>query len=258
MPRSALAVVLAAASLATGLDARGEPPPPRDWEIEGLAYAWVPILDGSVELPGRGTEHFHVGIRDILDDLELGAMGRIGARYERWVLLVDGLWAKLGDDGGSADVDVQMGLVQALGGYRLYRRAGGLFGSPQPDDRRVFGLDLVGGATYAYLSSSLHVDAPIGPGLNRHVGDSMDFVGPFVGLRFQNDFTQRLRLETLGGAGSFGVGNAPDLSWQLTTLLSYRFTEHWLVSVGHRAIIVHDDDVDLSLHGPILGVGIRF
>lgn len=251
----ALAVALVAVSLAPGLAARGEPPPPKDWEIEILPYVWGAITEGSVELPQRGTEHFHVGLADLLGDLDLGAMGRLNARYERWVLVLDGVWAKLNDDSGSAEFEEQLGLAQAFAGYRLFRREGGLFGTPRPADERVFGFDLLGGASYAYFSSSIDIDAPIA---DTHVGASKDFVAPFVGVRLQNDFTPRLRLETLAGAGSFGVGNAPDFSWQVTTLLSYRFTDHLLVSLGHRAVVANDDDVDISVHGPLLGLGVRF
>jgi hypothetical protein len=65
-------------------------------------------------------------------------------------------------------------------------------------------------------------------------------------------------METLASVGGFGVGDAPDLSWQLTTLLSYRFTDHWLVSLGHRLIAMEGDDLDLRMHGALLGFGYRF
>jgi hypothetical protein len=265
------ALIWIAAALAPGVprDAGAEPPPTKDWEVEITPYAWGTIVDGSVETRSRGTEYFHVDLKDIINSVDLGAMGRVSARWHRWVAVVDGVWAKLEDDQSlgtgalnlDVDLEMQMGLVQALGGYRVFKRTGGLFGTPGPADERTFGLDLLAGINYTYSSTSIEAElAPIGaiPGNNRNFGFSKDWVAPFVGGRIQNDFTPRLRLETLGGVGAFGVGNAPDLSWQLFTLLSYRFTDHFLVSVGHRLVAMDDDGFDLKLHGPVLGFGFRF
>ncbi len=77
---------------------------------------------------------------------------------------------------------------------------------------------------------------------------------PVVGRCIHNDFTTRLRLETLASLGGFGVGSAPDLSGQLTTLLS-RFTDPWLVSIGHRLFAADDDQYDVQMHGGMLGIG---
>ncbi len=267
-----LTSLLVLVALATGvpLGTRAEPPPAKDWEVEVLPYLWGPSIDGSVETPGGGTEHFSVGLSDILEDLELGAMGRVNARWKRWVLVVDGLWTKLEQEESiqrqrvqiDTDVDVQMALAQALAGARVFVRPGGLLGTAAPADERVFGVDLLAGVNFVYLSADLELDldpvGPVLPNLDRDFGTSESWFAPVVGLRIHNDFTERVRLETLASIGGFGVGDAPDLSWQLTTLLSYRFTDHWLISVGHRLFAADDDAYDMQLHGGMLGVGYRF
>lgn len=260
-----------ALSLAAGvsLAARAEPPPPKDWEVEILPYAWLPSLDGSVETPQGGTEHFDISFSDILDNLDLAAMARVNARWHRWLLVVDGLWTKLEEEVDvqrgqlriDADLEQQLALAQALGGYRVFARPGGLFGTASPGDERTFGIDLLAGANYTYLQADLEIDrAPIGPiaGRDRNFGVSESWVAPAVGLRFHNDFSSRIRLETLGTVSGFGTGDAPDVAWQLTTLLSYRFTDHWLVSAGHRLFAADDDRYDVRLHGAMLGIGYRF
>lgn len=251
------------------LESRAEPPPAKDWEVEILPYAWLPAVDGSVETPRGGTEHFGIGAMDVLSDLQLAAMGRVNARYRRWLLLVDGLWTKLEQDDGvqrnrirlDAEIELQMALAQALAGYRVYARPGGLLGKATAGDERLFGVDLLAGANYTWLSTDVEIErSAIGqiPERERDFGDSRSWFAPAVGLRLHNDFTPRIRLETLGVVGGFGVGDAPDLSWQLTTLLSYRFTDHWLASIGHRLIAADDNDYDLRMHGAMLGVGYRF
>lgn len=80
-------------SLAAVLPAsvRAEPPPAKDWEVELLPYGWLPSLDGSLETPGGVTEHFSIGVSDVLESLELGAFGRVNVRWRRWLLLADGM-----------------------------------------------------------------------------------------------------------------------------------------------------------------------
>ncbi len=270
-PRRAISLALLLA-LGTGgaPGARAEPPPPKDWEVEVLPYVWGPSIDGSIETPGGGTEHFSVSLSDILEDLDLGAMGRVNARWKRWLLVVDGLWTKLEQNQSvqrqrvriDADLEVQMALAQALAGARIFARPGGLLGTAEPGDERVFGIDVLAGVNYVYLSAEVELDVdPTGPilaGRERDFDTSESWFAPAVGLRIHNDFTERVRLETLASVGGFGVGSAPDLSWQLTTLLSYRFTDHWLVSVGHRLFAADDDEYDVRMHGGMLGIGYRF
>lgn len=263
--------MLLALGVGIGLAAQGraEPPPPKDWEVEILPYAWLPALDGSVETPNGGTEHFSIGASDILSDLQLAAMGRVNARWKRWLLLVDGLWTRLEQDDSvqrnqlrlDAELDLQMALAQALAGYRVFARPGGLLGKAAAGDERMFGVDVLAGANYTWISADVEIErSAIGmiPERERDFGESRSWFAPAVGLRLHNDFTPRIRLETLGVVGGFSVGDAPELSWQLTTLLSYRFTDHWLASIGHRLIAADDDDYDLRMHGVILGVGYRF
>jgi hypothetical protein len=263
-------LVLLALAMSAPLGAHAEPPPTKDWEVEVLPYLWGPSIDGSIETPSGGTEHFDVSLSDILEDLELGAMARVNARWKRWLLVVDGLWTKLEQDDSvqrqrvriDTDLELQMAMAQALAGARIFARPGGLLGTALPGDERVFGIDVLAGANYVYLSAEVELDVdptgPILPGRERDFDTSESWFAPVVGLRIQNDFTTRLRFETLASLGGFGVGSAPDLSWQLTTLLSYRFTDHWLVSVGHRLFAADDDQYDVQMHGAMLGIGCRF
>lgn len=245
-----------------------EPPPPKDWEVEVTPYGWVPGLDGSIDTRD-GTEHFAVGMDDVIEDLSIGAMGRVSARWHRWVGVVDGMWSVLEDSdsfqGGPLQVDTDVRqtivLAQALAGVRVYSRPGGLFRQAAPGDRRLFGFDVLAGVNYTYTSASIEFQRdPVGPfgGSDLHLGSSDDWFAPAVGLRVQNDFTERLRLETMASIGGFSVGDAPDHSWMITTLLSYRFTDHWLATIGHRAITVDGDHGDLRMHGPMIGIGYRF
>jgi hypothetical protein len=262
-----LACLLLVAVLAAPV-ASAEPPPPKDWELALMPYGWVPALDASVKTR-HGREHYHLDIDDVLENLDIAAMGRVTGRWHRWVGVLDAVWAQFEENDAferrllqvHADMRQTFTFVQLLGGYRLYSRPGGLFGHATAGDERSFALDALAGVNYTYVSASLELDrAPLGPfpGRDRNFGNNSDWFAPTAGLRVQNDFTSRLRLETLASVGGFGVGDAPQLSWMVTTLLSYRFTDHWVAAVGHRVIRADNNDNDVKMNGPMIGVGYRF
>jgi hypothetical protein len=193
----------------------------------------------------------------------------VKARWRRFVFLTDFAWAKLSDDGGVGDTQVRFDLTQkigwyeALGGYRVYERPGGLFGTPSPTEEKTFALDLLAGLTYTWIEVDLDLSREpfLGflPPQEREIREELDWVAPYLAARVLNDFTPRLRHETLLGLGSFGVGDeAPNLSWQVTSLFSYAITEHWHLTAGYHALGARDEDLHLTSHGPILGGAFRF
>ena len=262
-----LACALACAlALVVSREARATEPP-KDWEVQIGPYAWLPMINGAVDTQRFGREEFTITFGDVLSAFDLGAGGDVTARYGRWVGLVQVDWAKLSTKGGIGDslvrydVTDKIGWLQALGGYRVYQRPGGLFGGANASDERTFGIDALAGITYVWtnLELDLHRNPilPIPP-QERHIQFSDHFVGPFLGAHFANDFTERIRHETLLGLGGFGAGEAPNLTWQATSTLSYRFTDRWLISAGYRALGLRDDNHHATFHGPIIGLGFRF
>jgi opacity protein-like surface antigen len=245
----------------------GATEPPKDWEVELAPYGWLALAHGAVDTQRFGREEFTIDAHDVLSSFDLGAMAAVKARYRRWVAIVDVAWAKLSSKGGLGDTLVRydvtdkLGWLEALGGYRVYERPGGLFGGANASDERTFGIDALVGITYVWtnLELDLHRNPilPIPP-QERHIQVSDHFVAPYLATRFVNDFTERIRHETLLGLGGFGAGEAPNLTWQVTSLLSYRFTDRWLISAGYRALGLRNDDFHVTFHGPILGLGYRF
>jgi len=188
-------------------------------------------------------------------------------RWERWVALFDVAWAKLGDDDGLGDTRVRydvkqkLGWFEALGGYRVYEKPGGLFGTPAAVERRSFAVDALGGLTYSWMDTRLKLSRDPFlevPQQHRKLTFGDDWVAPYLGFRFTNDFTDHLRHETLLGVGGFGVGDAPHVSWQVTSLFSYAVSEHVALSAGYRALGARDPNVKITFHGPIIGVAFRF
>jgi hypothetical protein len=262
---AAFAVAFGVAS-AAALDASAAPPPAKEWEVEIAPYGWLALSHGQVDTP-RGTEEFTIDAHEVLKAFDLGAFGSVKARWRRFVFLTDVAWAKLsvddevGDSQVSFDLTQKLGWFEALGGYRVYERPGGLFGAPSPTEQRIFGVDLLAGLTYSWIDVRLKLSRDPGliiPAAQRTIRPTDDWVAPYLAARLLNDFTPRLRLETLLGLGAFGVGDAANLAWQVTSQLSYALSEHWFLSAGGRALGFRDDDLDMTFYGPMLGGGFRF
>jgi opacity protein-like surface antigen len=161
----------------------------------------------------------------------------------------------------SFDLTQKLGWFEALAGYRVYDKPGGLFGTPAAVEKRTFAVDLMGGLTYSWLDVRLKVSRDPGgvfPPGGRTINLDNDWVAPYLGFRFTNDFTDHLRHETLLGVGAFGVGDAPNVSWQVTSLFSYAVSEHVALSAGYRALGFRDPNLKATFHGPIIGLAFRF
>jgi hypothetical protein len=263
----AIAAVVALAQSAPGARAAAPPEDAKDWEVELSAYGWLSLLHGSVDTDRFGSESFTVTAKDVLESLDLAAFASASARWRRFVFFTDFAWARLSDDGGVGDTLVRYDLTQKLGwfealaGYRVYRRPGGLFGTPAPDDTRSFDVDLMAGLTYGWVDVELDLkrDA-LGqvPPQERSLAKDHDAVAPYLAARFRNDFTARFAHELLLGIGGFGVGDAPHAAWQVTSLFSYALSEHWRLRGGYRALGQRYPDLHTTFHGPILGVALHF
>jgi hypothetical protein len=251
---------------AGALDATAAPPPAPEWEVEIAPYGWLALAHEQVDTP-RGEQEFTIDAHEVLKSFDLAAMGAVKARWRRFVFLTDVAWAKLsaddevGDTEVSFDLTQKLGWFEALGGYRVYERPGGLFGTPSATEQRIFGVDLLAGLTYSWIDVRLKLSRDPGliiPAQQRTLEPADDWVAPYLAARLLNDFTPRLRHETLLGLGAFGAGDAPNLTWQVTSLFSYAISEHWFLTAGYRALGFRDDDLDMTFHGPMLGGGFRF
>jgi hypothetical protein len=181
----------AAAALLLALPAAAAEPTPPDpaadaWEFEAFFYGWGIALNGDVSA-GPVSADVDVSFSEILDDLNLGAMGALEAQRGRLLFLVDGVWAELEDDvhtgvrtrtlsrlpgdvvvtAGPVEVDAKLDqvLLDAKAGWRVFSRPvselwGAASGASASDDPRRFVVDLLAGFRYWYLKSEIGVDLP--------------------------------------------------------------------------------------------------
>lgn len=95
-----------------------------------------------------------------------------------------------------------------------------------------------------------------------HTSVSDTWVDPLLAIRASAILGRRWRAVLWADGGGFGSGQVSDRTWQVSALLSYRFSEDWSASAGYRALRVEREHQGvpyaLELSGPSLGVSRRF
>ena len=220
------------------------------WSVRLTPYLWFAGLKGDVGVGGRIAE-VDASFGDIVDHLELGAMGALEARHGRWGLGADVMYLKLGDDGDIAtpgplvdhfDFDMSALIISPQVSYRVTR----------PGRASV---DLLGGIRYWHLSNTLKLTGETERELE--LDASKGWVDPMVGARLGLDFSDRWFGLARGDIGGFGAGS--EFSWQALGAIGYRFDSlgRYSALAGYRYLDVDYDDegflFDIGMGGPTIG-----
>ena len=128
-------------------------------------------------------------------------------------------------------------------------------------------FDLMGGARYVYMKTTIDIDVKPGSlGLfPEHLKSESrkDWVDPVIGARTRIALTDKLLFSLRGDVGGFGVGSGSDLSWQVVAGLGYRVSDSVMLSAGYRQLDIDyksgdDKELDMTMKGPFLACTIRF
>jgi hypothetical protein len=118
-------------------------------------------------------------------------------------------------------------------------------------------LDLLGGGRWTHLRNAVRLAA--GP----EAAGTADWVDPFIGLRPRGRLSERWEYALRGDIGGFGVGSR--FAWQAAATLGYRFELFGFDATaigGYRALAQDYDSrsltYDVTLHGPVIGLNLRF
>lgn len=279
-------------TLVAAPEASAEPPPPKEWEARITPYGWLSAINGSVETRERSAD-LAVGIDDVLSHFGGGGMLNAGFRWRRLLVLGDLVAARLTDKVSSDTVQVgppllpiQVGPLEtdlvfkevtaSLGlGYRLLDLPlpGG---EPRDarDPRRLF-VDAYLGARYWWFEQKLKLsipevtigDIPVpGGGRERTISGDSWWVDPQVGFVVGARPWERLSLALGASFGGFGIGSASKFAWQGALEGSWQLGEHWSLVVGYKGLGFDRDfgsgptggNLDIAMHGPLLGLSYRF
>jgi hypothetical protein len=235
------------------------------WQVDVLAYGWLPTLEGRTAFPVTGGNTFVIKPQTILDNIKMGFLGGVAVHKGDWGGFLDYIYLNVGDHRqvpltlqtqqgplvGPADVnfDSKSHVATLAGTYRALN-------NPE------LSVDLLAGARLLDLKQSLDVVGVGGgvfDGQSFHSGSSKDYWNGVVGARGRIYFGPDLKW-ILPFYADVGTGDS-NLTWQLSAGFGYRFgfgdvvaTYRYMDFQGKAGEAVQD----LSFRGPLLGVALHW
>jgi hypothetical protein len=227
-------------------------------------------MDGSVTVRGLEAD-IDASFNDILDELNFAFMLAYEARKGHWGLWGNTIYSNLGNSdvngpAGLGEIDPSVtAFWQELGGfYRL-----GTWDLADGSDKKTpsVTVDTFFGARYTYLDTEIDFKG-VFSGFVNNVDEDKNWLEPLLGARTIWDLNERWVLTLAGDIG--GVAFGSDFAWSASGLIGYQFSlfgeDNARVFAGYRALSQDYTDGsgtdkfewDVTLHGPILGLGIRF
>ena len=199
----------------------------------------------------------HVGFDKLLDHLDMGFMGALGARKGNWTIVVDAIYMDVSGDSSrtvalpdrsvsaSANLVLKSWVIDPSLGYTVV-------------ENDAFRLDVLVGARYLYLKSTLsaQVDGPLETRF-RQFSDTDNVWNGIAGIRGRVNFCGRFFVPYYADVGA----GASKLTWQAFGGLGYGFG--WIdLLAGYRHLSWNLKDNPLFDHmsfgGPVLGAKIYF
>ena len=213
-------------------------------------YLWGVTIDGDMT-SGVTSSDVNVPFGDLSTSLEAAFIVHFDVLHKsNFGFYVDVNALKINNTatipmGQSLDIDLGFKLTEVAGYYRIQK------------GNHYF--DTVAGLRYVKITTEV---TPInGPTL---VDAKQDWTDPIIGGRYTWAFAEDWKLVTSGNIGGFGVGS--EFSWQAIGIVEWQPFEHVSFLGGYRALDQdYEEDkgpaslnLDMTLHGPIIGVNFKW
>jgi hypothetical protein len=255
--KAAGSLLVVGAMLAAGSLAWAAGDEPSAWRVTVTPYLWAAGLSGDVTARGT-TASPDASLLDILEatDSLIGLQGHVDVMRGPLGGFADVLYLKLRvEDVGATGIDLENRVWYVEFGlqYRLLDR--------RDEEGRGIALDAYAGGRYSYLE--LDLDTRGAPSLNQ----SQSWVDPIVGAQVHVGLGEHVFLLVRGDIGGFGVGS--DFAWSATGLVGFRWRGaglEWALLAGYKALSQDYSTGsgrqqfrwDTTMHGPVVGLSIRF
>jgi hypothetical protein len=262
-----------------------------DWRFALSVYGWATNLSGSATARGN-TVNINASVIDLFQKSDSLAAwdSYFEADKGRFGLYADFVWARLGvplsaaayanpiagvklSAQANAAVTLSLTVIEGGGLYELAKWQG--------DEQSFTALDGFVGGRFWNISTQVALDITgaldfSDPRLSRfdrtrtiNLADSgsVSWVDPLIGLRLRHQFTPSQQVALRGDIGGFGIAGSSSFSWQLAAIYSYtwQFDGYALAAIGgYRALSVNKnfggsgDNLNLLIHGPIVGLTVKF
>jgi len=268
-------------------------PDPDAWQLGVTVYGWATNLNGSATARGQ-TVDINASVLQLFQksDTLVALDGHFEASKGQFGFYGDIVWAKLQIPGSAATYRNPIaGLTlsaQASGAVTTsltILEGGGLLEVARwPSSEQSFtALDARVGVRYWNLSTSIAADIQGNLNFSRVHLDRFDqsrniaffdsaaqgWVDPLVGARLRHQFSPSQQVFLEGDIGGFGIPGSSLFSWNVAGVYSYtwRFDGYALAAViGYRALSTSisfnggsdASGLNLVIHGPLIGGGVRF
>jgi hypothetical protein len=265
---------------------------PDAWRFRFALYGWAPSISGSLTARGQATDVNASFIQTLqASNSLLGYMSYFEANKGPVGFYTDTVWAKLGFGSASASyrnpiaglkistssnaaATYSLTIIEVGGLYEIMKWPGssgtftaldGVLGFRYWNNSIDLNLDLTGSVDFSTLSNALGRNLEFSRSVAVARSGSIDWVAPVVGLRLRHQLTPNQEFWVRGDVGGFGLQSA--FEWQAIGVYSYawQFTGYQVAAVvGYRALGVNytnpgnDNSINLVLHGPVIGVSVRF
>jgi len=232
-----------------------------EWITWVAPYLWGLSLSGDAQV-GDKKGDVDISFSEILDDINIGAMGFIDGRKDRIGYFINPIYSRLKAKenvaGEKVDVTNDSAIV-AIGGY--YRWIDTKVSGRNGDGTGRLVVEPYGGVRWTYLRVKVDVD---GKGQGEK---SENWLDPIVGSRLMYVWDPRWDIAFAADVGGFGTGS--DSAWNIHLLLGYRlqlFGREAIIRGGYRAL--HQEyktgsgrstfKWDVTQEGPIAGIALKF
>jgi opacity protein-like surface antigen len=228
------------------------------WRYSAGLYLWFADIGGKT---ADGTS-VDVGFSDLVDNLEMGFMGKFSAQKGKWVVVTDVIYLDVSakdtintsipvgpgaiDVTAKAELDLTGAVIQIAGGYNAL-------------DGSVNSLNVMGGARYLDLDTDVRLSLEaLAPGRSVELSENGNIWDVIVGLKGTVALAERWSLPYYLDVGT---GDS-DLTYQASAGISYRISESFNVALAYRYLKWEFDSgvelQDISFDGAMLGVVYRF
>ena len=221
-----------------------------DWQFQLTPYLWIAGISGRAGI-GNLVIDTDTSVTDAGVELNFGFMSTFEARKNKFVFLTDLQYSDLSTEKGnpgplfsSTRASFKTFVLDPEVGYRILDNDKGAF------------VDVLGGIRYWHLDANLAFRAGILPAVE--VSRSRSWVDGVVGLRGKAALSERWFVTgkaDLGGGGS-------NFTYQLFGGVGVNVGKRYALVGAYRHLSVNYNKdgflFDMSLHGPVLGFGIKF
>jgi hypothetical protein len=232
--RLALAVAIALATTVLPTWAQDRPTAAMDgqWHFNLAPYMWMSGVNGDVSVANLPPVAVDASFSDILDNFDIGLLGRFEARKDRFGLGVDFVWMNLELPAAQTqvadfNVDLRQLVAEGIGFYRV--ASGGRADNPAH-------LDVLAGIRYTTARTRLKAESAGGGEASGDFQD-LDWVDALAGFKGRAPLGSKLAF--LGRIDIAGFGS--DLTWNLEGDLAFLASTHWTVGAGWRYMDIDYD-----------------